>query len=872
MAKRKSTLRARLDYWYQILNYLRPFALRKSELFMTVNYGMYRSHFKVGWRNLFRNKWNSLLNIGGLAIGMGVCLLICQYIHFESSYDRFHKDFQSLYRVVIDKTHNGINSGTGPYTTFKLGEKAKEEIPEVDQYVRFYASEYGAVISYTDTERRFNEEGHTMAFVDSVFLKVFNFPLVQGDRESALDGIHNIVISEKMAQKYFGSENPMGKTLEIEDGSSSGTCIVTGVLKELPINGHLQFEFLRPIENLWELGNGGSVNRYGGWAREWFGTYLKIKESADLKVVRAKLDNLITVNKAQWNDPEKVVEKTRLQPIADIHLKSDAYTYPDYSDDKGNIMNIQIFAIIACFILFIGWINYINLSTARSMTRAKEVGIRKSIGALKGQLVKQFIIESVLVNSISGILAIGIAFLMLPALGDVIGKELNLLLLRTMDFWIWFFTIIFVGSILSGLYPALVLSTYSPISILSTKRTSRGGDMNLRKGLIAFQFLTSIALIAGTYLVYKQITYMRAGELGMDIERILVVKGPKILLNGPEVTDGTDMVQIRAANAYARSKFLAFQEEVVGHPTITSVTGSRLVPGQVQDVSIKNLRIWGKPENEGHQVWVVNTGMDFMKTYNLELLAGKSFNTDMLDDRFVILNEEAVKAFGFPSVQGAVQQQITFGSSPMQIVGVVKNFHWQSLRSPHSPIVLRFDGGANNFISFKIGLADIGQSIDHIQKVYNAIYPENAFDYFFLNEDFNNQYRSDIQFGNLFLVFSILAVFLACIGLFALVSYSAVLRTKEIGIRKVHGASTLKIAMLLSKEYLFLLLIAILMSIPVILYWGKIWLENYAFKISFGLDHFLIPVFVMLSITVLTVGQKTYTAAKMNPVDSLKAD
>ncbi len=833
---------------------------------------MYRSHFKVGWRNLFRHKWNSLINIGGLAIGMGVCLLIWQYIHFESSYDRFHKNFQSLYRVIIDETHNGIDSGPGPYTTYKLGEKAKEEIPEVAQYVRFYASEYSAVINSSGTDRRFNEEGHTMAFVDSTFLKVFNFPLEQGDKESALDGIHNIVITKKMAHKYFGSKDPMGKTLEIEDGSSSGTCIVTGVLKELPINGHLQFEFLRPIENLWELGNGGSVNRYGGWAREWFGTYLKVKESADLKVVQEKLDNLITVNKAQWNDPENIVEKTRLQPITNIHLKSDAYTHPDYSDDKGNIANIQIFALIACFILFIGWINYVNLSTARSMTRAKEVGIRKSIGALKRQLVGQFIMESVLVNSISGILAIGIAFLMLPALGNVIGKELHLLLLQTTDFWMWFFTIIVGGSILSGLYPAFVLSAYKPISILGAKRIFRGGNLNLRKGLITFQFLTSITLVAGTYLVYKQITYMRARELGMDIERILVVKGPKVLLNGPEVTDGTDMVQIRAANAYARSKFLAFQEEVVGHPAINGVTGSRLVPGKVQDLSINHLRIWGEPENKGRQVWVINTGMNFIKTYNLKLTAGKLFTTDMPDDSFVILNEEAVKTFGFKSSQSAIQQQITYGSSPMPIVGVVKNFHWQSPRSPHSPIVLRFDGGANNYISFRIGSADIGRSIDHIQKVYKAVYPENAFDYFFLNEDFNNQYKSDIQFGNLFLVFSILAIFLACIGLFALVSYSAVLRTKEIGIRKVHGASTLKIAVLLSKEYLFLLLIAILVSIPVIVHWGEIWLENYAFRTTFGVDHFLVPVLVMLCIALFTVGQKTYAAAKMNPVDSLKTE
>ena len=870
VVKAKSLFRAKLDYWYQVLHYIRPFALGKW--IFPLDLGMQRSHLKVGWRSLFRHKWNSLINIGGLSVGMGICLVICQYVLFELDYDRFHPDYDRMYRVIVNETQEGVHFGSGPYATYKLGETAKEVIPEVEDYIRFYPSEYSAVITNPETEQRFNEEGHTIAYADSSLLQLFNFPMVHGNKGSALSGIQNIVISEKMAQKYFGNEDPMGKTLEIKGGSSYGVCRVTGVLAALPVNSHLQFDFLRPIENLWQLGNGGSVNRYGGWAREWFGTYLKLRESADLGLVQEKLNQLIKENKLKGVDPENVVESTQLQPLTDIHLKSVAYSYPDYVENKGNMLDIQIFVIIAFFILFIGWVNYINLSTARSMTRAKEVGIRKSIGAYKRQLVGQFIVESVLVNLISAILAIGMAFVLLPMLSNIIGKELHFSILGTASFWGWFFVFALGGSLLSGLYPAFVLSSYRPISMLGSTRMVRAGSMSLRKGLIVFQFLISIALVSGTYLVYKQITYMKARELGMDIEKILVVIGPKFLVDGPEVTDGTDMVQIQAANAYSRAKFLTFQEEVANHHSISSVTGSRRVPGQVQDIVNKHFRRLGAPETEGHQFWMVNTGMDFVNTYGLQLVAGSGFNKEMEDDRFVVLNEEAVKTFGFDSAKDAVQQQITFGGAPITVVGVVKNFNWESLKSPYMPMVLRFDAGANNFISFRLGVVDLGESLSHIQSVYNAIYPENAFDYFFLNQDFNNQYRSDVQFGTLFLTFSILAILLACIGLFALVSYSAVLRAKEIGIRKVHGASTTKITLLLSKEYVYLLLIAVAIAIPMIIYGGNRWLENFAFRTGLGVDHFLVPVLVILSIAIATVGQKTFSTAQSNPVDALKRE
>ena len=870
--KEKPSFRAKLNYWYQVLNYVRPFAVRKSRPNMVINYGMYRSHFKIGRRNLLRNKWYSLVNIGGLAVGMGVCLVICQYIYFELSYDKFHDSFQNIYRVIVDETRNGVDQGSGPFTTYSLVEKAMDEIPEINDYVRFYASEYNGIVTNPETNDPFTEEGNDLAFADQTFLKVFNFPLKLGNKETALNKLNSIVITEEMAHKYFGSEDPLGKTLKINGGSSTGTCTVTGVLEELPINSHLQFKFLRPLENLWQLGNGGSVNRYGGWAREWFGTYLSINEGAELHRVSKKLDQLILKHKAKWNDPEKVVEKARLQPVSEVHLKSDSYSNPDYVRNKGNFQNIRIFLAIALFILVIAWVNYINLSTARSIQRAKEVGIRKSIGAAQKQLIGQFMVESVLVNAMAGFLAIGVAFVVLPVLGSAIGIKLDFSLFKIPLFWLTFTTVVLLGSVLSGLYPAFVLSSNKPISMFSGNNRVLTGNLTLRKGLIAFQFLISLLLVAGTYLVYEQITFMKNQELGMEMEKVLVLKGPKIILKGPKVTDGTNMDQIRAYQAYSRATFKSFKAAVAQHHSIATVAGSHSLPGKVNFISVQNIRKLGAPENEGNYGRIVLAGLDFLDTYGLELIAGNPFAETMAEERAVIINEEAVQNFGFSSPQNAIGETLAGNGPAGTVVGVVKNFHWDSLRDPYAPYLFAYGESGSPYFSFKINLSNFPETLAHIKTTYDSFYPGNPFEHFFMEDDFNTQYREDIQFGNLFLAFTVLAILIACIGLFALISFSATLKIKEIGIRKVLGASTREIMMLLSKEYLILLVIAIILAAPIILYLGDYWLENYAFRTSIGLDLLIIPPLILFVISLLTVSHRTYFTAQKNPVESLRTE
>ncbi|MEM8968128.1 MAG: ABC transporter permease, partial [Bacteroidota bacterium] len=829
-------------------------------------------YFNISTRVLLRQKLYTTINTLGLAVGTGVALLICQYVYFERSYDQFHENYRNTHRVIIDEIRNDTDRGLSPYSDYALGVRAEEEIPEIEQHVRMYVEEYDAVITNPENNQPINEDATNLFYVDKSFLKVFNFPLKLGSGESVLDGVYNIVLTEETAEKYFGADNPIGKTLIISGSSSAGEYVVTGVLADLPVNSHLQFKFLLPLENYWELGNGGSVNRYGGWGRTIFVTYFIIDESANLSSVQGKLDQLLIKYKEEGYDPDNVVKKAQLQPIADIHLKSAPYTEADFVTNPGSIQNVQIFSIIALFILLIAWMNYINLSTARATQRAKEVGVRKSIGAFRRQLVSQFMLESVLINLLAAVLAISIAFLLLPILQQIIGEELELSLLQIPLFWGWFFAIITIGSLLSGLYPAFVLSGFKPTSMLSANKMSQVGNATLRKGLITFQFVISLALIAGTYLVYQQITFMKNQELGMDMEKVLVLKGPEITTGAPEVTDGTDMNQIRAYQAYSQSIFQGFINKVANHQSIAAVAGSQAIPGYVHNILRKDLRKEGEPESQGQYGKCIRVGLDFLKTYDLELIAGGWFTPDMSEDNFVVINEEVARTFGLGAPENAVQKRMVIGSSPRAVVGVVKNFHWQSPKDPHTPYVLRFDGGANNYISFKINLSNIQESLAHIEETYNTIYPGNPFEYFFIEDDFNRQYQADVQFGNLFFTFSVLAIFIACIGLFALVSYSATLRIKEIGIRKVLGASISNLMLLLSREYLVLLTIAITLAIPAIFIVGKAWLNNYAFKTDIGLDLLVIPASMLVLISVLTVSYRTYAAANKNPVDSLRIE
>lgn len=844
----KGKVYATLMYWVDVLHLVIGFASFNLFKRRTNPAIMHKHYLLIAIRNLARTKIYSIINILSLAVSMGVCLVICQYIYFELSYDCFHTNYKNTYRVIIEEVNTDLKE-TSPLIGYSFGVSAKEDIPEIKHFMRQQRFNRGAIVTNPANQLIFHEEINDLLFVDHSFFQMFNFPLKKGNQKSLFDDKYNVVITEKTAKKYFGVDEPIGKTLRINGPPSPGDYTVTAVLEDLPLNSHLQFDFLIPIENYIEFGWGGAVKKQGGWNGFSVATYLTLDESADPDLVRQKLNRLI----AQHND-NGIVKNVILQPIADIYMKSNIYADAGFISSTGNMQNIRVFSIISLFVLFIAWANYVNLSTARSMLRAKEVGVRKSIGAFRKQLISQFIFESLLVNVISALVAIGFAFLLLPFLSDIIGKEIQLSLIQNPMFWVWFLAIVLFGSLFSGLYPAFVLSSLKPISMLKGSKAVQVGSVNLRKSLIVFQFLASLLLISGSYLVYKQTSFMKGQELTIELEKILVLRSQQVAID-------TNIIQ---------SKFKLFCNEMLGLHVVSAVTSSTVVPGQF---GVNSYRRLGQPESATPYTRSIFAGIGFSETYGLKFLAGGPFTEGMKEEAVVIINESAVHTFGFASPEDAIQQNLVLGGRQRTVVGVVENFNWHSLKEPHIPYVISLTNVRQNpYISLKMSVSDLAGSLAQVESKFRALYPDQPFEYFFADDAFNRQYQSEVQFGKIFFSFAALAIFIACTGLFALVSFSTTLRVKEIGIRKVLGADARHLVLLLSKEYVALISLAILAAIPMIWYWGSLWLSNYATRIHIGLDLFVIPALILIIIAALTVSQKTFTTAQANPVDSLRKE
>ena len=843
---------AQWNYFLRVIGLLRPSLIRSLSHYSLTNPAMVRHYFRISTRVLLRHKWYTAINLLGLVVGMGVCLLIYQYIYFELSYDRFHAHASSIYRLTQTMIRSGENQEARAYTTYGLGPAARESIPEIENTARvhpFDETHAGLIVINPEKNERHLE--NSLWYVDPGFLQLFDFPLKYGDRAAILDDPHTVVITEPMATRYFGNINPVGKTLRTSGGVMSGDFVVTGVLETLPTNSHLQFDFLLPISFLLDH-YGPYKNHDDGWGWNYFVTYVQLDERASPENVHRKLDRLV----AEQVDSHDESWQIGFQPLTDIHLHSN---FPkDLATNHGDIQNVRFFALIALFILLIAWTNYINLSTARALHRAKEVGVRKSVGARQEQLVIQFLTESALMNVIAALGSVGLAYLILPLLNRIIGKELTFKIFQTLEFWGEFALVILVGTVLSGLYPAFVLSSFRPGRVLTSVRRSPVRGFSLRRGLIVFQFTISVLLIAGTYLVYQQIRYMKNQDLGFDTEEILVVDGPRVIIEGQQPEGLVSLFQ-------------TFSRKLTQNPAISSVCATSQVPGQGY-LGDWNVLTMGAPESDLREGKILFTDTSFFRTYDLEFLAKRPFPADYSQYEWIVLNEAAVKDFGLGSAEEAVSQKLRVLGDTLGILGVVKDIHWSSLREAQVPILFTLDKYYGAYFSIKMNRAHIQESIARIEEAYHTVYPDDPFHYFFLDDDFNRQYQADLRFGNLFLVFSVLAIFIACIGLFALVSFSATLRIKEIGIRKVLGAGVGHLMMLLSCEYLFLWLIAVGAAVPLLWIGGNAWLANYAFRVGVGVDLFLSPGLIMLVICMITVGYRTYAAARANPVESLKTE
>lgn len=811
---------------------------------------MFKSHLTLAWRNLLKRKLYSFINIFGLAIGVAVCLVILKYVDFELSYDAFHKNAKNIYRTTTTYYQNGEMRGTGVISGYAQGPSLLDDIPGVQRYIRTHPMYGGAVLTYTSSSGEvvtFYEE--QIQFADSTFLDVFTYPAIAGDVNTAMDRPNSVVLTKTAALKYFKKdEDPIGKIFKVSGGWADGDYEVTAVLEDVPENSHLSFDFLFPIHNLLK---GEQYMSDDGWGWNNFVTYIELHPAADLKEVESKFPAFIQKYRGDALAKSNGKLVLRLQPVRDIHLN------PGLEYDSSPTVSkstVYFFIIISIFILAIAWVNYINLSTARAIERAREVGIKKSIGALRSQLVLQFVCESVLVNLFGVVLAALLAVALLPVLGDIVGKHL-LFDFSDVRFWLILLILFILGSVISGFYPAFVLSSFNITTVLKGGSEKPGGGLSLRKALVVFQFASSLVLIAGTFAVYRQVVFMRDRDKGLTMEQMLVVKGPSII-----------------ERTTAKERLMTLKNQIKDVPGVVKVTTSGSIPGGGHN--------WGtgmrkdgtllEDNKDGHVVWV---DPDFVDTYGITVLSGRNFNPEIASDmESVLVNEAALKAFGLGSPEEALRERIILGGDTTAILGVLKDYHWSSLKTEHQPWLFKADTISRRNISVLLSGTDVHKTVDAIETKYKEAFPGNPFDYFFLDDFFNNQYKAERQFASIFSLFAVLAIVIACLGLWGLAAFTTTQKLKEIGIRKVLGASIYSIMSLLSWQFFKLVLIATAIAIPLMWYGVDWWLSGFAFRIGLEWDLFVVPVIILAAVALGTVSAQILRGASINPATILRSE
>lgn len=814
---------------------------------------MFKSYLTVAIRNLLKRKLYSFINIFGLAIGVAVCLVILKYVDFELSYDTFNKNGRNIYRVINTYSQNGEVRATQVITGYAMGPSMLADIPEVKRYVRMHPMYGGAVVSYNRPggEPSMFHEDNNMYFTDSTFLDVFTFQAIEGNLSTALDNPNSVVITKKAAAKYFGkNEDPLGKILKVAGGWSDGDYEVTAVIEDVPENSHRTFDFLFPIHNL--LRNGQYTND-DGWGWNNFETYVELNAHADSKTVESKLPAFIEKYRGKDLAESNGKSVLKLQPLLSIHLN------PGLAYDSSPTIStstIYFFILISIFILAIAWVNYINLSTARAMERAREVGIKKSIGALKTQLIGQFIFESVLVNFFGVLIAALLAIALLPVLGQIVGKHLSF------DFsdvrlWLILLGLFITGSFVSGLYPAFVLSSFKITTVLKGASEKAGSGFSLRKALVVFQFACSMILIAGTFTIYRQLMFMRNQDKGLTMDQMLIV-------NGPSGLDG--------GRGKVKERLITLKNRLKDIPGVMAVATSANIPGGGHNWGTGMRKVGSQPEDskDGKIVWI---DPDFISTYGITVLAGRNFNPEIASDMSALLvNEASLTAFGLGDPENALKEQILLGGDTAAIIGVLKNYNWASLKIEHAPWLFKADTISGRYYSLHLNTANVKEVIKTVERTYKEVFPGNPFDYFFLDDFFNNQYKAEEQFARIFSLFAGLAIVIACLGLWGLAAFTTTQKLKEIGIRKVLGASVNSILSLLSWQFFKLVLIASLLAIPLTWIGIDSWLGTFAFRIGMEWDLFLVPVLILAALSLGTVSVQILRGANVNPARILRTE
>ena len=841
-----SLRRARLRYTWETVKLLRPTLLKNFRTSPTFNqYAMFRNYSIVAWRNLVKKKAYSFINIFGLGLGIACCVLIFMFVKDELSYDNYHAKKDRIYRVIHGESAADSKGGPSlyPYWVWgnaPIGQALKGDFPEIDKVVQFSGR---ADILLTHEDNMYQEEG--VFFMDSTAFDVFSWHLLKGNPKTALAAPFSIVLTESTARKYFGDEDPMGKTLKGSESagrSNAGDYTVTGILADVPLNSHFRFNALLSMSTFRKA----RPQVFDAWGYVDFYTYFLVNEGFDLQAFKRKLPDFL----ARHEEYPGSTYTIDIEPLRDMYLRSTAEGQPG---ETGSLSNIYVFSIIGLFILVIAMINFMNLSTARSMERGKEVGIRKSIGAARSSLVYQFLGESMIIVCLSTILAAGIVWLAMPYMVDFTGKQLEIQRFITWQNVSVLVVIMLLIGLLAGSYPAAVLSAFNPVRVLKGLTRSHAGGASLRKALVVFQFTLSIALIAGTMIVYYQMNYLLDKDLGFDKEQMLILD--------------------YNYDGIVNEKSAVLQNELEKNPSILSVAFSRSVPGSYfPHAGTQIEKPDGEMASQGQPIFEV--GLDFVTHYGLELIAGRTYSREFPTDssHALIINESSAKAFGYNNPADVVGKKFSQWGREGTVIGVVKDFNFTSLHNNIAPLTMPFSPYASRYLSLKIKPENIQETIKAVGKVWRELVPHRPFLYSFLDEDFNKQYKSDFMFRRLFTTFACLAIFIACLGLLGLATYTAEKRTKEIGIRKVLGADLRNILTLLSKDFILLVVIAIVISTPISWYAMTRWLEGFAYKMEIHTWIFALSGFIALLIAVLTISYQSLKSASMNPVSSLRSE
>jgi len=802
---------------------------------------MIKNYLLIAFRNLLKNKVFSFINIFGLAVGMAAGLLIIQYVTFELSFDNFHAKKDRVFRVTQDRYEHGKLSTQWAGGAFAEGNAFKNNFPQVEDFVKIVPA--GSILAINNDTRISLEKNY---FAGPSFFNIFSYPLISGDPKTALRDVNSAVLTETVAKKLFGTVNATGKTFKYDVNLLK----VTGVMKDYPDNTHFRSDILISYATLMKF-VGPKNDLDNQWLNDGCLTYLLLRPGVDAKVLEAKFVPYVdqVYKKINWSGASA---KYHLLPLEKIHLSPNLMIE---AEPHGDGKSVYLLAGIAIFVIIIAWINYINLATARGIGRAKEVGVRKTLGSIKGQLITQFMLEAMLLNGLSVILAIIMIIIFLPLFSAISGQYITLTLLFTPVFWIAVIGLFIAGSFFSGFYPAIVLSSFKPVDVMKGKLAASSGGIILRKVMVVFQFAASIFLLIGSLTVYRQVNFMERQNLGININQTLIIKQP-----------------LAHIDSFYRS-MSAFKNESLRDPAVKSVTVSTSIPGEPVQWNAGGIKLKGTDQSQGKQYRIIGGDYDYLKAYDAKLIAGRLFSKDFsTDPHAVVFSEKATEQMGFNKPQQAVGKEIDFWGQVYTIVGVVENYHQQSLHDAFDAIIFRCIPDVRGNVSVKINTADLQRTIAALKTNWKTFFPQDQFDYFFLDQHFNEQYHADKQFGQVFATFTGIGILVACLGLFGLVSYTIVQRTKEIGIRKVLGASVSGILQLLYKDFARLVLIAFIVSAPLGWYATDQWLRTYAFRINISWMFFVIPFITVTIIAMATVSYLSVKAAFMNPVKSLKTE